>query len=72
MKPQEVAASPQPSRKILPEEFKILKEHLSSFFQTKVKLTYNEESGRGKITIPFRSEGELESIMGLLDRMKEG
>lgn len=72
VKPQEVAASPQPSRKILPEEFKILKEHLSSFFQTKVKLTYNEESGKGKITIPFQSEGELESIMGLLDRMKEG
>lgn len=72
VKPQEEAPSPQPSRKILPEEFKILKEHLSSFFQTKVKLTYNEESGKGKITIPFQSEGELESIMGLLDRMKEG
>ena len=65
------ATSPQPSRKILPEEFKILKEHLSSFFQTKVKLTYNEENGKGKITIPFQSEGELEDIMRLLDRMKE-
>ncbi|MDO4704452.1 ParB/RepB/Spo0J family partition protein [Tannerella sp.] len=71
-KPQEEAASSQPSRKILPEEFKILKEHLSSFFRTKVKLTYNEENGKGKITIPFNSEGELENIMGLLDRMKEG
>ena len=65
------ATSPQPSRKILPEEFKILKEHLSSFFQTKVKLTYNEANGKGKITIPFQSEGELEDIMRLLDRMKE-
>ncbi len=59
-----------PSRKLLPDEFKILKEHLSTFFQAKVKLTYNEDSGKGKITIPFNSEGELESIMGLLDRMK--
>ena len=70
MKFQE-ATSPQPSRKILPKKFKILKEHLSSFFQTKVKLTYNEENGKGKITIPFQSEGELEDIMRLLDRMKE-
>lgn len=57
-------------RKLLPDEFKILNEHLSAFFRTKVKLTYNEANGKGKITIPFASEGELEKIMGLLDRMK--
>ena len=56
--------------KKLPEEFKILKEHLSSFFDTKVQLSYNSE-GKGKITIPFDSDEKLESIMSLLDRMKE-
>ena len=56
--------------KKLPEEFKILKEHLSAFFNTKVQLSYNSE-GKGKITIPFDSDEKLESIMSLLDRMKE-
>ena len=54
----------------LPEEFKILKEHLSTFFDTKVLLNYNSE-GKGKITIPFDSDEKLESIMSLLDRMKQ-
>jgi len=53
----------------LPEEYNILKEHLSRFFQTKVQLTYNDK-GKGKITIPFSSEEELEKVIGLLDKMK--
>jgi ParB family chromosome partitioning protein len=59
------------SRKLLPDEYTILKDHLSTFFQTKVKLTYDTENGKGKITIPFNTEAELENIMGLLDRMKQ-
>ena len=58
-------------RKLLPDEFKILKEHLATFFQTKVNLTYDERNGKGKITIPFASEKELEGIMRLLDGMKQ-
>ena len=56
-------------RKLLPDEFIVLKDHLATFFQTKVKLTYNNESGKGKVTIPFNSEEELEKIISLLDRM---
>lgn len=51
------------------EEFDLLKEHLSRFFNTKVQLTCNEK-GKGKITIPFSSEDELEQIIGLLDKLK--
>ena len=58
-------------RKLLPDEFVVLKDHLSNFFQTKVKLTYNNDSGKGKVTIPFDSEAELEKIISLLDRMNE-
>jgi ParB family chromosome partitioning protein len=54
----------------LPQEFVILKDHLSSFFNTKVQLSYNTE-GKGKITIPFDSDEKLTAIMGLLDRMKQ-
>lgn len=53
----------------LPEEYNLLKEHLARFFQTKVQLTYNDK-GKGKITIPFGSEEELEKLIGLLDKMK--
>ena len=62
---------PKLRRHILPDEYKSLMDHLSNFFQTKVKLTYNDESGKGKVTIPFNSEDELEQIICLLDRMKE-
>ena len=53
----------------LPEEFNLLKAHLSSFFNTKVQLVCNEK-GKGKITIPFASEDELEKLIGLLDKLK--
>ena len=53
----------KPVRKpMLPEEFKMLKEHLSRFFDTKVQLTCDEK-GKGKITIPFASEEELEILI---------
>jgi ParB family chromosome partitioning protein len=55
---------------LLPDEYKMLNSHLVNFFQTKVKLAYDTEKGTGKITIPFDSEGELERIMGLLERMQ--
>ena len=54
---------------ILPEEFKLLKDHLSRYFNTKVQLTCNEK-GKGKITIPFATEEELEQLIGLLDKLK--
>ena len=53
----------------LHEEFNLLKDHLSSFFNTKVQLVCNEK-GKGKITIPFASEDELEKLIGLLDKLK--
>jgi ParB family chromosome partitioning protein len=59
----------RPYGRKLPEEFKILKDHLSAFFKTKVQLSYNAE-GKGKITIPFDSDEKLTAIMSLLDRMK--
>ena len=71
VKQQQADAPVRAPRKLLPDEFKILKEHLATFFQTKVNLTYDERNGKGKITIPFASEKELEGIMRLLDGMKQ-
>ena len=54
----------------LPEEFTALKGKLSDFFQTKVQMTCSP-AGKGRITIPFATEEELERIISLFDRMKE-
>ena len=50
-------------------KFNILKQRLSSFFNTKVQMSCNA-SGKGKISIPFASEEELEHIMEVMDKMK--
>ena len=50
----------------LPEEFNILKERLAQFFQTKVQMTYSSK-GKGKITLQFDNEEQLERIMNALD-----
>ncbi|GAB6120491.1 ParB/RepB/Spo0J family partition protein [Dysgonomonas termitidis] len=57
-------------KKATPEEFEILKTHLSKFFSTKVQLTCNEK-GKGKISIPFKTEEELERIISIFDQLKK-
>lgn len=51
----------------LPEEFNILKNRLSQFFQTKVQMSCSPK-GKGKISILFDNEEQLEYIMNVLDR----
>lgn len=53
----------------LPEEYNMLKKLLSDFFDTKVEMSCNNK-GKGRITIPFASEEELEHIMHVLDKMR--
>ena len=67
-KPAEAATKP-PRKPTLPEEFKILREHLCRYFHTNVQLTCDEK-GKGRITIPFDSEIELEKLIGILDSLK--
>lgn len=54
----------------LPEEYNMLKSLLSGFFDTKVEMSCNSK-GKGRITIPFASEEELEHIMHVLDKIKK-
>ncbi len=53
----------------LSHEYGELKNALSNFFQTKVQLTCSDK-GKGKITIPFGSEKELERIIDLFDQLQ--
>ena len=53
----------------LPAEYNELRDVLSAFFKTKVQLTCSDK-GRGKITIPFANDKEMERIIDLFDRLK--
>lgn len=66
----EVPKLPKKEKKLLPEEYNMLKDQLSRFFNTKVQFSCNEK-GKGKITIPFASEEDLEKLITLLDSFKK-
>ncbi len=53
----------------LPEEYNVLRERLSDFFRSKVQMTCTA-GGKGKISIPFNSEEDLERIVALFDKMR--
>ncbi len=58
------------AKKRVPEEYDILKKQLSGFFSTKVQLSCSDK-GKGKISIPFNNEEELERIMEIFDSLKK-
>ena len=51
------------------QDFIILKKQLSQFLNTKVQLTCSPK-GKGKISISFSSEEDLERIMHIFDKLK--
>ena len=51
------------------KEFSVLRDSLSAFLNTKVSLSVSP-SGKGKISIPFSNEEELEHIMHVFDQLK--
>ncbi len=54
------------SREKLPEEFNVLRNRLAQFFQAKVQMTCSPK-GKGKISIQFDNDEQLERIMNALD-----
>lgn len=66
----EVATTPIKTKKKTPEEYGLLKKHLSKYFGTKVGFTINEQ-GKGKISIPFSDEQDLERIVSIFDSIKK-
>ena len=57
-------------KETLPEEFNMLRDRLSQFFQTKVQMTCSSK-GKGKISIQFDNEEQLERIMNALDSVNK-
>ena len=62
------AGDPKPAS--LSEEYSLLKNHLSKFFHTKVQFSCDDK-GKGKISIPFKSDEELQRILGIFDKLQE-
>ena len=54
----------------LPEDYQMLQKHLCGFFGSKVQLSCTAK-GKGKISIPFNDEEDLERIMEILDSLKK-
>ena len=53
----------------MPKGIASLRDKLSEMFSSKVKMTCSAK-GKGKITIPFGNEKELERIMGVFEKLK--
>lgn len=66
-RPTAVEARPRPRQ---PEEYKALEKHLGQVFGVKVALKCNPQ-GKGRISIPFAGEEELERIILLLERIQQ-
>ena len=60
----------RPRRAGLSEEFTMLRDSLSRFFNTRVQVTCSDK-GKGKISIPFANEEELEHIVAMLDTLRK-
>ncbi len=63
------ASAPQKEAAQTVEGYDILRRHLSDFFKTPVQFTCNAK-GKGKISIPFKNEEELERLIALFDQLK--
>ena len=59
----------RPRRATERKDFRLLEQHLSQVFSSSVTLRCSA-SGKGKLTIPFASDEELERIMQLLERVQ--
>ena len=60
----------QHSEKTERKDFKLLEQHLAQVFSSKVTLRCSA-SGKGKLSIPFSGDEELERIMQLLERIQK-
>jgi len=53
----------------LPKEYEGVKKQLDQIFSARIDLSMNEK-GKGKITIPFKSEKDLERIVKIIENQK--
>lgn len=59
------------SQQQLPDAYRKLQVTLEDRFKSKIKFK-RQDSGKGEIVIPFKSDEDLERIVGILDKLNEG
>jgi ParB family chromosome partitioning protein len=57
------------TKRKFPKEFQVVKTQLDNVFSRRIDFTMNDK-GKGKITIPFTSEKDLEQIVKLIENQK--
>lgn len=57
------------TRRKFPKEYQVIKTQLDKKFNTHIDFSMNEK-GKGKITIPFKSEKDLERIVKIIENQK--
>jgi len=62
-KPEEKPVKPK-----FPTEYEDLNNHLNKFFHSKIDFRM-DQSGKGKIVIPFNSTKDLERILGIIEKL---
>lgn len=67
--PMQTAKKGTSSATSLPLEYTILKDRLADLFKVKVQMTCSPQN-KGKISLSFENEGELEHIMNVIDKIK--
>ena len=67
--PLQTAKKGTSSATSLPLEYTILKDRLADLFKVKVQMTCSPQN-KGKISLSFENEGELEHIMNVIDKIK--
>lgn len=67
--PEKPEENQTPARRYTSSDYNILRDHLSSAFQTRVQFSC-DRSGKGKITFPFANDDELERLITLFDNLK--
>lgn len=63
------AGASQSASKKNNHDFDLLKKHLSAAFKTRVQFSC-DQSGKGKITFPFKNEDELAKLITIFDTIK--
>jgi len=58
----------QEKKEQLNKDYEQLSNHLNTIFSTKVSFKINE-NGKGKITVPFDNNEEMERILGIFDKL---
>ena len=66
---EEANTATKSSKQKFPKEFQIIKTQLDKVFRTGVDFSMNDK-GKGKITIPFKSEKDLERIVKIIENQK--